>query len=106
MQSGYLVITIGFQFFLLCGYLFYFIFRKYSAIDDQVMLLSWVACLLGFLTIGLLLIVAIVLPRMAIAEAILASAFVIIDLIGLYLLAKETWNRKMTIEHGLLVEET
>ncbi|MFW9810810.1 MAG: hypothetical protein ACFFE6_15660, partial [Candidatus Thorarchaeota archaeon] len=101
-----LVITFGFQFFLLVGYLFYFLFRKWVVVDDQIVLLSWVAGFLGLLTIGLLLIVAIILPRMVIAEAIFASAIVALDLIGLYLLVKETWNRKMTIEHGFLDEET
>ncbi len=40
MQSGYLVITLGFQFFLLVGYLFYFILRKWAAIDDQIVLMT------------------------------------------------------------------
>jgi len=102
MQSGYLVITLGFQFFLLVGYLFYFIFRKWSEIDDQITLLTWVTGMIGLLTIGLLLTVAIVLSRMEFAEAVLTLAIVAADLIGFFLLAKETWNRKMTIEHGFL----
>ena len=105
MQSGYLLITIGFQIFLLVGYLFYFIFRKWSAIDDQIMLMSWTASLLGILTIGLLVVVVIILPRIVFVEAVFISALVAVDFIALYLLVKETWNRKMDIEHGLLVEQ-
>ncbi|MGY5864339.1 MAG: hypothetical protein RTV41_07025 [Candidatus Thorarchaeota archaeon] len=106
MQGGYLVITFGFQLFLLVGYLFYFMFRKFSEVDDQVVLLSWVAGMIGVLTIGLLLTIAIILPRLVFTEAIAVSALVTVDLIGLFLLIRETWNRKMTIEHGFLEEET
>ncbi|MFW9927066.1 MAG: hypothetical protein ACFFDM_09880 [Candidatus Thorarchaeota archaeon] len=106
MQSGYLIITFGFQMFLLVGYLFYFTFRKWLAIDDQITLMTWTAVLVGILTFGLSLLVLIVLPRMQFTEAIMASVIVFVDIVGLYLLAKETWNRKMTIEHGLFVEET
>ncbi|MFW9767406.1 MAG: hypothetical protein ACFFF9_12120 [Candidatus Thorarchaeota archaeon] len=106
MQSGYLVITVGFQFFLLVGYLFYFMFRKWSEVEDQVMLMTWVARFVAILTLGLLTIVVIILPRLVLGEAIFIALLMIVDSIGLILLAKETWNRKMTIEHGFIDDET
>jgi hypothetical protein len=106
MQSGYLVITIGFQFFLLVGYLFYFLFRKWLPIDDQISLISWITGLVGVLTFLLLVLVMIILPRMPFADAIFVSTLVIVDFVGLSLLVRETWNRKMTIEHGFIDDET
>jgi hypothetical protein len=49
-------------------------------------------------------VVVIILPRIVFVEAVIISTLVAVDIIGLYLLVKETWNRKMAIEHGLLVE--
>jgi hypothetical protein len=106
MQSGYLVITLGFQLFLLVGYLFYFTFRKWAAIDDQIVLMTWAARLVAILTIGLSALVVIILPRMLFVEVVVASAIVIADFVGLFFLARETWNRRMKIEHGFLDEET
>ena len=98
MQSGYLLITIGVQFFLLVGYFFYFIFRKWPTADDQVWLMSWTAGLLGVLTLGLVVSIAIVIPRMVIAEAVMASALVIADIIGLYLLVDDTRKKTSQID--------
>ena len=106
MQSSYLLLTISFQFFLVVGYLFYFIFRKWSEIEDQVILMTWVARLVAILTLGFLMIVLIILPRLVLVETIVVVLIVIVDIIGLFLLARETWNRKMTIEHGFIDDET
>ena len=106
MQSGYLLITISFQLFLLVGYLFYFMFRKWSEIEDQVMLMTWVARLVAILTLGLLMTVLIILPRLVFVEAIVVGLLVVVDMIGLILLVKEIWNRKMIIEHGFIDDET
>jgi len=106
MQSGYLLITISFQFFLVVGYLFYLMFRKWAEIEDQVILMTWVARLVAILTLGLLMTVLIILPRLVLVEAIFVALLVIVDIIGLFLLARETWNRKMTIEHGFIDDET
>ncbi len=61
---------------------------------------------MAILTIGLLALVVIVLPRMLFVEVVAASAIVLADFVGLFFLARETWNRKMTIEHGFIDDET
>jgi uncharacterized membrane protein YdcZ (DUF606 family) len=93
MQSGFLLITYGVQFFLFVGYLFYVIFRTYPEADDQISLMSWIGGLLGVLTLGLLVSVALVIPRMPVTEAIVASMLVIADIAGLYLLVDDTRRR-------------
>ncbi|MHA2026848.1 MAG: hypothetical protein ACW98U_13195 [Candidatus Thorarchaeota archaeon] len=52
--------------------------------------MSWTAGLVGVLTLGLLVSVVIVFPRMVVVEAIVASALVFADVIGLYLLVDDT----------------
>ena len=98
MQSGYLIITISFQFFLLAGYLFYFIFRAWSSGEDQIALMSWTTVLVGFLTLWILVSILLVVSSMSLADIILAGGIITADILGLYLLVDDTLRkRKVTI---------
>ena len=90
MQGAYLIITVGIQFFILVGYLFYAIFRTYPIGEDRISLMSWIAGLIGILTLGLLVSVAMVITRMSPADIIVAVALLIADILGLYLLVDDT----------------
>ena len=90
MQGAYLIITVGIEFFILVGYLFYAIFRTYPIGEDRISLMSWIAGLIGILTLGLLVSVAMVITRMSPADIIVAVALLIADILGLYLLVDDT----------------
>ncbi len=90
MQGAYLIITVGIQFFILVGYLFYAIFRTYPTGEDRISLMSWIAGLIGILTLGLLVSVTLVVSRMSPADIIVAVALLIADILGLYLLVDDT----------------
>jgi hypothetical protein len=94
MQGAYLTITIGMQFFVLVGYLFYFLFRKWSSGEDQIALMSWTAVLIGFLTFWLLISVLFVAASMPLADIVLAGGIIAADFLGLYLLADDTLRRR------------
>ena len=90
MQGPFLSITIGFQLFLIVGYLFYAIFRTYPIGDDRISLMSWITGLIGVLTFGLFGSLLLVMSRMPVAEFGIAMALSIADVLGLYLLVDDT----------------
>ncbi len=94
MQGGYLTITLGFQFFLIIGYLFYAIFRTYPTGDDRISLMSWVTGFIGVLTFGLVGVLLLTITRMPASEAIPALALSLADIIGLYLLVDDTLRQR------------
>ena len=94
MLGAYLTITLGFQLFLIIGYLFYAIFRTYPTGDDKISLMSWVTGFIGVLTFGLVGVLLIVISRMSASEAIVALALSLADIIGLYLLVDDTRRQK------------
>ena len=85
MQGAFLRITIGIEFFLLVGYLFYLLFRTYAKGDDRISMMKWVMGLIGILTLGLIVSVALVATRMTITDLVVAIAILMVDVIGLYL---------------------
>lgn len=90
MQGGYLIITMGIQFFLLVGFLFYLVFRAYPPADNRVSMLSWVSGIIALLILGLTVSITIVAIRMTITDLVVAAAIVAVDIIGLYLIVDET----------------
>lgn len=90
MQGAFLTITIGSQFFLLMGYLFYLLFRTYAASEDRVSLLKWIAGLIGVITLGLVVSIALVASRMVSRDLVVAIAISIVDVVGVYLLIDDT----------------
>jgi hypothetical protein len=90
MQGAYLIITVGIEFFILVGYLFYAIFRTYPEGEDRISLMSWTAGLIGILTLGLLVSVTLVASRMPLSDIIVSMAILIVDILGLYLLVDDT----------------
>lgn len=87
MQIGYLSITIGFQFFLLFGYLLYGIFRKFPAKEDGISLMSWVGGLIGILTIGQVGLLIIVSGAIPILDRLPILVLILFDLIVLVIMA-------------------
>jgi ABC-type Co2+ transport system permease subunit len=98
MQGAYLSITIGLQFYLLVGYLLYFVVRKWSYFEYRISLMSWTAGFIGLLTIGLLLSVILVSPRMASGEVMLVGVIMVADIVALLLLIADTFNRAVSVE--------
>jgi len=94
MQSVFLSITIGFQLFLIFGYLFFAIFRTYPTGDDRISLMSWITGFIGVLTFGLIGSLALVFSRMPIIDASIAFALSFADVLGLYLLVDDTLKAK------------
>ncbi len=90
MQGAYLIITVGIEFFILVGYLFYAIFRTYPEGEDRISLMSWTAGLIGILTLGLLVSVTLVVSRMPLPDIVFSMALLIADILGLYLLVDDT----------------
>ncbi|TFG29147.1 hypothetical protein EU528_10080 [Candidatus Thorarchaeota archaeon] len=90
MQGPFLNITIGFQLFLIVGYLFYAIFRTYPIGEDRVSLMSWITGLIGLLTFGLFGSLLLVMSRMPSSEFGIAMALSFADVLGLYLLVDDT----------------
>ena len=86
MQGTFLILTIGIEMFLLVGYLFYLVFRAYAEGDDMISLMRWTIGLIGILTLGLIVSVVLVATRMTQTDLVVASALLIADIIGLYLL--------------------
>ena len=94
MLGAYLTITLGFQLFLIIGYLFYAIFRTYPKGDDRISLMSWVTGFFGVLTFGLVGVLLLVITRMPTSEAIVALALSLADFIGFYLLVDDTRRQR------------
>jgi len=90
MQGAYLTISIGIQFFILVGYLFYFLFRSYQTGEDRIALMKWTSILIGFLTFWLLVSILLVMSAMSQADIVMTGGLLIADLIGLYLLLDDT----------------
>jgi len=86
MQGSFILLTIGMEFFLLVGYLFYILFRTYAASDDKVSMLSWLTGIIGLITAGLIGTIALVATRMTNTDFVIAMTFLIVDVVGLYLL--------------------
>jgi len=103
MQGVFLIITISIEFFLLMGYLFYLLFRTYAADEDRVSLMSWVAGLIGILTLGLIVSVILVASRMTTSDLVVAVALLLVDVVGLYLLIDDI---RRTSQTTLLIEHT
>ena len=103
MQGAYLTSTIGIEFFLLVGYMFYVLFRKYALGEDRVSMLRWLIGIIGILTVGLIVSVVLVASRMTNSDLVIATALLLIDVIGLYLLIDD--SRRLSKEI-LLVEQT
>ncbi|MFX1331537.1 MAG: hypothetical protein ACFE9W_08275 [Promethearchaeota archaeon] len=94
MQGAYLTITIGVQFFVLVGYMFYFLFRKWASNEDKIALMSWTAVLVGLLTSWILISVFLVAASMPLADIVLAGGIIAADFLGLYLLADDILGRR------------
>ncbi|MFX1260840.1 MAG: hypothetical protein ACFFAZ_02005 [Promethearchaeota archaeon] len=94
MQGAYLTITIGVQFFVLVGYMFYFLFRKWASNEDKIALMSWTAVLVGLLTLWILISVFLVAASMPLADIVLAGGIIAADFLGLYLLADDILGRR------------
>jgi hypothetical protein len=90
MQGAYLIITVGIEFFIIVGYLFYAIFRTYPEGKDRISLMSWTAGLIGILTLGLIVSVTLVVSRMPLSDIVISMALLIVDILGLYLLVDDT----------------
>jgi hypothetical protein len=90
MQDPYLIITIGVEFFLFAGFLFYLIFRAYISEEDRASLLVWISGLIGLYILGLVVSIALVAARMAIRDVVVALAIEAVDIVGLYLIIDDT----------------
>ncbi|MHA1943376.1 MAG: hypothetical protein ACW96M_03170 [Candidatus Thorarchaeota archaeon] len=60
--------------------------------------MSWIAGLIGILTLGLLVSVTLVVSRMTQADIIVAVALLIADILGLYLLVDDTRKKRKSDE--------
>ncbi|NHI90142.1 MAG: hypothetical protein EAX87_11515 [Candidatus Thorarchaeota archaeon] len=90
MQGPYLIITIGAEFFLLAGFLFYLIFRAYISEEDRASLLVWISGLIGLYILGLVVSITLVAARMTIRDVVVALAIEAVDIVGLYLIIDDT----------------
>jgi len=103
MQGAYLIITIGIEFFLLVGYMFYLLFRTYAVGEDRISMLRWLIGIIGLLTVGLIVSVALVATRMTNTDLVLSIALLLVDVVGLYLIIGD--SRKLS-QKILLAEQT
>lgn len=94
MQGPFLTLTLGFQLFLIVGYLFFAIFRTYPTQEDSISLMSWITGLIGVLTFGLFGSLVLVVSTMPISDVVLALSLVAADTIGLYLLVDDTLKKR------------
>ena len=90
MQGVYLIVTMGVQFFLLVGFLFYLVFRAYAPTENRVSMLSWLSGIIALLILGLTVSITIVAVRMPIRDLVVAAAIGAVDIIGLYLIVDDT----------------
>ena len=103
MQGAYLIITAGVEIFLLMGYLFYLLFRTYIEVEVRVSVLSWLTGIIGLITLGLFVSVVAVASRMTTVDLVVAAVFLIVDVVGIYLLIDDI--RRISSELAL-VEQT
>ena len=103
MQGAYLTITIGIELFLLVGYFFYLLFRTNIELESRVSALSWLTGIISLITLGLIISVVLVASRMTNMDLVVASAILIVDVIGLYLIIDDI--RRISRELAL-VEKT
>ena len=94
MQGPFLTLTLGFQLFLIVGYLFFAIFRTYPTQEDSISLMSWITGLIGVLTFGLFGSLVLVISIMPLSDIVLAFSLVFADPIGLYLLVDDTLKKR------------
>ena len=102
MQSGFFIITLGVELFILVGYLFYLVFRKYADKDDKELMLKWMIRLIGALTAGLIVSVALVATRMPALDLLLSVILLALDLMALTVLFLD---KGKIAREGLIVEE-
>ena len=100
MQGAYLIITAGVEIFLLFGYLFYLLLRTNIEVESRVSVLSWLTGIISLITLGLIMSVVLVASRMTNTDLVLASAILIVDVIGLYLLIDDI--RRISRELALI----
>ena len=88
MQIGYLTLTIGFQYFLMFGYILYGIFRKFPAKEDSVFLITWLGGLIGIITLGEVGVDVIVSASISLPDRLPILLLVLIDLFVLVIMVK------------------
>jgi hypothetical protein len=98
MQGAYLRITIGLEFFLLVGYLFYLVFRFYTKGEDRLSLLKWIIVIISLITAGLTVSISLVATRMSQPDLVIAVGIVLIDIVGVYLLIDDSQRVSRTTE--------
>jgi peptidoglycan/LPS O-acetylase OafA/YrhL len=103
MQSVFFNITLGIEFFLLTGYLFYMLFRKYADEEDRDAMLRWMLRIIGALTVGLIVSVALVATRMPALDLALATILLALDVMALTVAYMDMGRIN---QDSLLVEET
>ena len=86
MQGAFLQLTIGFQFFLLMGYVLYFMFRSYPAPEARTSLMAYVLVLMGLVTLGMIVSLMLVVPDIAPSDRIGVLAIAVGDELVLALL--------------------
>jgi hypothetical protein len=87
LQGAFLQLAIGLQFFLLFGYLFYFVFRSYSGSEARTSLMAYVLVLVGLITLGMIGSLVLVVPEIAAGDRIGVLVITIADELILALLA-------------------
>lgn len=102
MQGPFLTLTIGIEFFLLVGYLFYLLFRTNIEVEVRISVLSWLTGIIGLITVGLIGTIVLIASRMTNTDLVLTSTFLIVDVIGLYLLIDDI--RRISRELALVKE--
>ncbi len=105
MQGPYLVITIGLEFFLLVGYLFYLLFRFYSKGEDRPSMLKWIIVIIGLITTGLIVSNSLVATRMSQPDLVVTLGILLIDIIGVYLLIDDTQRISRKTESKTIMDE-
>jgi hypothetical protein len=94
MQGTYLTVTIGFQFFLIVGYMLFAIFRTYPTREDSISLMSWITGFIALSTFGLVGLLLLVVSVMPISDVMFAFALVFADIVGLYLIIDDTLKKR------------
>lgn len=99
------MITIGLEFFLLVGYLFYLLFRFYSKGEDRPSMLKWIIVIIGLITAGLIVSNSLVATRMSQPDLVVTLGILLIDIIGVYLLIDDTQRISRKIESLTTISE-
>ncbi|MFW9964204.1 MAG: hypothetical protein ACFFCX_11605 [Candidatus Sifarchaeia archaeon] len=106
MQYDFLEITIGLEFFLLVGYVFYLLFRSYSKSVDRVSMMKWMSAIIILITLGLMVSIILVATRMSQSDLVIAVAILLIDSIGIYLLIDDTNRLSKIMTQSTSIERT